>query len=253
MDLRQAIERSCNVYFYTVGNMVGVDRIEKWAKALGLGVKSGIDLPNEVEGIVPSTAWKKARTGERWYAGETISVAIGQGQVTVTPVSQAVMAATMANGGTRYTPHLLLEEDPGTGWRPVAAPAPQSVVRLKPETVTAIHDGLWSVVNGSGTGGRARLEGRDVSGKTGTAQVISIGGGKRAAGRTDMDLRDHGWFVFFAPRDHPQIAGAVFAEHALHGSNAAPIAKHIIATYFAKKEGKPLPVFPVPPPASGGQ
>jgi penicillin-binding protein 2 len=249
VDLRQAIEQSCNVYFYTLGNMVGIDKIQKWASLLGLGVPSGIDLPNEVTGLVPSTAWKKARTGEKWYAGETISVAIGQGQVSVTPVSMAVMISTIANGGTRVTPHLLKAVDKGDGWKPVAGPPPQSVVKLKPETIDAIHQGLWLVVNGAGTGGRARIPDRDVSGKTGTAQVISIGGGKAAAGKTTKDLRDHGWFVFFAPRDHPQIAGVVFAEHAEHGANAAPIAKHAIETFFAKREGKPLP----PPPSPQGE
>ena len=111
-----------------VGNMVAIDRIHKWATLLGLGVKSGIDLPNEVTGIVPSTEWKRGRTGEKWYAGETISVSIGQGQVSVTPVSMAVYMATLANGGTRVTPHLLKAVDDGSGWKPVPAPAPQSQV-----------------------------------------------------------------------------------------------------------------------------
>ena len=102
------------------------------------------------------------------------------------------------------------------------------------------------VVNAAGTGGRGRLEGRDVAGKTGTAQVISLQGGKAAKGRTDKDLRDHGWFVFFAPKDNPVLAGVIFAEHAEHGYLGAPIAKHIIATYYAKQEGQPLPVFPAP-------
>jgi penicillin-binding protein 2 len=112
---------------------------------------------------------------------------------------------------------------------------------LKPETVQALRDGLWLVVNAAGTGARARIAGRDVSGKTGTAQVISLEGARSAAGRSERDLRDHGWFVFFAPRDNPQIAGVVFAEHAEHGSNAAPIARHAIETFFAKQEGLPLP------------
>ena len=107
VDLRQAIAQSCDVYFYTVGNMLGVDRINKWATLLGLGVKSNIDLPNEVQGLVPSTAWKREKMHEKWYAGETISVAIGQGQVSVTPVSMAVYMATLANGGVRVTPHVL--------------------------------------------------------------------------------------------------------------------------------------------------
>ena len=182
VDMRHAIEKSCNVYFYTLGNMLGVDRIEKWAKLLGLGVRSGINLPNEVSGLVPSTAWKLAVRKEKWYAGETISVAIGQGQVTVTPLSLGLMMMTVANGGTRHTPRLVREVDDGSGWKPVQVQGPQSVVRLKPETVSALHDGLWMVVNGQGTGGRARLEGRDVAGKTGTAQVISIEGAKKAAG-----------------------------------------------------------------------
>jgi penicillin-binding protein 2 len=241
VDLRHALEGSCNVYFYTVGNMAGIDRINKWATLLGLGVKSGIDLPNEISGLVPSSEWKQRRFGERWYPGETISVSIGQGAVSVTPVSMAVMMSTLANGGTRVTPHLLRAVDDGSGWKPVPPPAPQSKVTMKPENIQAIRDGLWLVVNGAGTGGRARITGYDVSGKTGTAQVISLEGGRAAAGKTDRDLRDHGWFVFFAPRDNPQIAGVVFAEHAEHGSSAAPIAKHALETFFAKREGRPLP------------
>jgi len=246
VDMRHAIEKSCNVYFYTLGNMLGVDRIHKWATRLGLGVRTGIDLPNEVEGLVPSTEWKRARYGEKWYAGETISVAIGQGQVSVTPVSLAVMMATVANGGTRYVPHTVEAVDQGDGWKPVRPPTPADRFTFKPATVSALHDGLWMVVNAAGTGGRGRIPGRDVSGKTGTAQVISLQGGKAAKGRTDMDLRDHGWFVFFAPRDNPVIAGVIFAEHAEHGYLGAPIAKHIIQTYYAKQEGQPLPEFTLP-------
>jgi penicillin-binding protein 2 len=241
MNLRHALEQSCNVYFYTIGNMVGIDRLHKWATLLGIGVKSGIDLPNEVTGIMPSTEWKRRTKNDKWYPGETISVSIGQGQVSVTPVSMAVMMATLANGGTRVTPHFVKAVFDGGGWKEVPAPAPQSSVAMKPETLKAIRDGLWLVVNGIGTGRRARIPGYDVSGKTGTAQVISLEGGRAAAGRSSRDLRDHGWFVFFAPRDNPQIAGAVFAEHAEHGSSAAPIAKHAMETFFAKREGRPLP------------
>jgi penicillin-binding protein 2 len=241
IDLRHAIEQSCNVYFYTIGNMTGIDRIHKWATLLGLGEMSNIDLPGENQGLVPSPEWKKRKTGEKWYAGETISVSIGQGQVSITPVSMAVYMATIANGGTRVTPHLLKAVDDGRGWKSIPAPAPQSQVELKPAAIGAIRDGLWLVVNGAGTGGRARIAGKDVAGKTGTAQVISLEGGRSAKGKTTRDLRDHGWFVFFAPRDNPQIAGVVFAEHAEHGSSAAPIAKHAMETFFAKRDGTPLP------------
>ena len=242
IDLRHAIEQSCDVYFYTVANMVGIDRINKWATALGLGMLSGIDLPNEVQGLVPSTEWKMRTRHEKWYAGETISVGIGQGQVSVTPVSMAVYMATLANGGTRVTPHLLKAVDDGTGWKPVPAPKPQSTVDINPEKLQAIRDGLWMVVNSAGTGNRAKIAGKDVSGKTGSAQVISNAG--RLAARTNKDLRDNGWFVFFAPRDKPTIAGVVFLEHGIHGPNAARVAHHILDTFFAKQDGRPLP----PPP-----
>jgi len=248
VDLRHAIERSCNVYFYTVGNMVGIDKIHKWATLLGLGEKTGIDLPNEIQGLVPSPEWKRATTKnhEKWYAGETISVSIGQGQVSITPVSEAVYISTLANGGTRVVPHLLKALDDGTGWKSVSPPQPRSQVTLKPETMQAIRDGLWLVVNGAGTGGRARMDGYDISGKTGTAQVISNEGARAAKGRTDKDLRDNGWFVFFAPRDNPQIAGVVFVEHGGHGGvTAAPIARHVLDTFFAKLEHRPLPAPPV--------
>ena len=119
---------------------------------------------------------------------------------------------------------------------------------MKPSTISALHDGLWMVVNAAGTGVRGRVVGRDVSGKTGTAQVISLTGAKIARGK--MDVRDHGWFVFFAPRDNPVLAGVIFAESSEHGYLGAPIAKHVIETYYAKKEGKPLPVLQkLPPPA----
>jgi len=246
IDLRHAIQQSCDVYFYTVANMLGVDRIHKWATALGLGVRSGIDLPNEVQGLVPSTEWKREKMHEKWYAGETISVGIGQGQVSVTPVSMAVYMAALGNGGTRVTPHLLKAVDRGNGWEPAPVPKPQSTVDISPEKLQAVRDGMWMVVNeAGGTGGAARIAGHDVSGKTGTAQVISNQGRAAAAGKTDRNLNDHGWFVFLAPRDNPQIAGVVFLEHGVHGGNAALVVHHILDTFFAKKDGRPLPPKPV--------
>ncbi|MBI4263636.1 MAG: penicillin-binding protein 2 [Acidobacteria bacterium] len=247
VDMRHAIEKSCNVYFYTLGNMLGVDRIHKWADKLGMTGKTGIDLPNEQESIVPSTAWKLERTGERWYPGETISVSIGQGQVSVTPAAMAMMITTIANGGTRVTPHIIRAVDEGGGWRMATPPAVAERVAFRPETLAALHDGLWMAVNAAGTAGRARIPGRDVAGKTGTAQVISIQGRQAARGNTGRDLRDHGWFVFFAPKDTPQLAGVIFGEHNEHGYLGAPIAKHVIETYFAKQEGRPLPVLPPKP------
>jgi penicillin-binding protein 2 len=296
MDVRHALEKSCNVFFYTVGDMMKIDTIHEYAAKLGLVGKTGIDLPGELDSSVPSTEWKaklsnamlqqklaalKARAdltpdalarqsaeatrlaqeNAKWYPGETISVSIGQGAVEVTPLSLATMVATVANGGTLVTPHVLKAVNKGgQGWVPAGAAPPKSTLLIKPENLQAVRDGLWMVVNGAGTAGRARIDGYDISGKTGTAQVISNEGKRAAQGKTDKDLRDHGFFVFFAPRDNPQIAGIVFAEHGEHGSTAAGITRHVLDTYFAKKEGRPLPVLPpkpapaaigAPPPGTG--
>jgi penicillin-binding protein 2 len=166
-----------------------------------------------------------------------------------------MMMATVANGGTLFTPTLIKAIDDGSGWKPTPPAEAKSPVRFRRETLAALHEGLWLVVNGAGTGGRGRIPDRDVAGKTGTAQVISIQGARAAKGRTDKDLRDHGWFVFFAPARTGQpaeIAGVIFAEHAEHGYLGAPIAKFAMETYFAKKEGRPLPEWPkpAPPPAT---
>ncbi len=249
MDVRHALEKSCNTFFYTVGNQLGVDRIHDWSEKLGLATKSGVDLPNEVESIIPSTAWKQQRTGERWYPGETISVSIGQGQVSVTPMSMAVMMASVARG-QRVTPRLVKATSNGGTWEQVQNPVAAAPVTLKADTVSAVHDGLWMAVNGAGTAVRAKIAGRDVAGKTGTAQVISLQGKQRARG-TGKDLRDHGWFVFMVPKDNPELAGVIFAEHSEHGYLAAPIARHIIETYYARKEGRPLPVMPAVPGTPG--
>ena len=245
VDLPRALAQSCNTYFYKLGQELGIDRIHKWATALGLGRSTGIDLPHEVRGLIPSRAWKRATHGERWYAGETISVAIGQGQVAVTPLSMAVMMSSVANGGRVFAPRVLRGTFDGASAWTSDFPAP-SDVQLKPETVAAVHQGLWTAVNGSGTARRARLPGRDVIGKTGTAQVVSLAGRRAAAGKSGQDLRDHGWFVFAAPRDDARIAGVVFAEHGEHGYLAAPIARHVMETFFAKEENRSLPPSPLP-------
>ena len=249
--LEEALEKSCNTYFYTLGTQLDVDQIHKWATALGLGELSRVDLPHEVQGLVPSRQWKQEAVGERWYAGETLSVAIGQGQVSVTPISLAVMMVTVANGGWRITPRLLDAYDEGGGWQPAPLSATASLVRMSPETVETVTRGLWNVVNRQGTGGRARIRGRHVMGKTGTAQVISLEG--LSAAETDRDLRDHGWFVFAAPAGDPRIAGVVFGEHAEHGYLTASVARHVMETFFAKEDGLPPPLLepvPSPPPSA---
>jgi penicillin-binding protein 2 len=252
VNLRRAIEQSCNVYFYNLGERMKIDTIYKYGAALGLVGRTGIDLPNESASLVPSTEWKQRTYNEQWYPGETISVAIGQGAVAVTPIALATMIATVANGGTLVTPHLARAFDAGDGrgWQPVSRPASRARLEIDPANLQAVRDGLWMAVNGGGTARSARVEGRDVSGKTGTAQAnISLRNRALAASR-GMDVRHHGWFVFFAPRDNPQIAGVIFAEHGGASGSATPIARHVLETFFAKRDGLPLPVLPGAP---GGQ
>ena len=183
---------------------------------------------------------------EKWYAGETISVSIGQGAVSVTPVSMAVYMATLANGGTRVTPHLLKAVDDGNGWKPVPPPPPQSKVDVDPDKLQAIRDGLWMVVNGAGTGGTARRSpGYDVSGKTGTAQVIS-NQGKAARGQDRQGpARQRLVRVLRAARQPADRRRRVRSSTACTARNAALVAHHMLDTFFAKKEGRPLP----PPPS----
>ncbi len=172
-------------------------------------------------------------------------MSIGQGQVNVTPISLAVMMMTVANGGTRYTPHVVKAVDEGKGWQPVPAPPPQSTVEDEGLDDRRAARGAVDGRQRRGHGRPGADPGFNVAGKTGTAQVISLQGAKVAKGK--MDVRDHGWFVFFAPHDKPEIAGVIFAEHAEHGYLGAPIAKYAMETYFAKKEGRPLPTLPPKP------
>ncbi|MEX2273207.1 MAG: penicillin-binding protein 2 [Vicinamibacterales bacterium] len=245
VDLRHAIEQSCNVYFYTIGQKLGdkIDIVHKWGERLGLVGKTGIDLPNEVPGFIASSEWaKKTRKDGKWYPGETISVAIGQGAVAVTPMNLAMFAATIANGGTLFKPNLLKEVFDGKEWKSIPRPEPKAKTKMDPEHVKAIREGMWMVVNGAGTGGRARMPGYDVAGKTGTAQAnISLENRARLRGEAARRFRDHGWWIFFAPQAKPEVAGVVFTENSEHGYLSAPIAKHVLETYFAKKEKRPLP------------
>jgi len=237
VKLQDALEQSCDVYFYTVGHQLGIDTLAKYARKLGLGQLTGIQLSGERPGLVPTTRWKLDKKKERWLAGETISASIGQGFNLVTPMQQAQMTATLANGGIRLRPYIVKKVVDSEGHvKKNFDPTIIDKVDADPKNLELIRSALREAVNGKrGTGKAARLKDIVVSGKTGTAQVVRM--------RLDQDInkedvipyqyRDHAWFIAFAPYEKPEIAVAVLVEHGGHGgSAAAPIAKKLIEAYF---------------------
>jgi penicillin-binding protein 2 len=221
--LHDGVKESCDVYFYTIGNKMGINNIAMYAELAGLGKKSGIDLPAEASGTVPSEKWKLRNYRQKWYAGETISVSIGQGALTVSPLQLARAVCGIAVGGTWHHPHVTMDA------RKTEKP---DEWKLNPENVKAVVDGMYGVVNeGGGTGGRAWLPNVEVCGKTGTAQLASNDLLKTAGN----DMKDNAWFVAFAPRVNPEIAVAVLFESGLHGALSAPVAKDVLKAYFDKK------------------
>jgi penicillin-binding protein 2 len=236
VDLHAGIVRSCDVFFYTLGNKLGIDAISEYAQLAGIGKKTGIDLPNEAEGLMPSTKWKLRTQRQKWYAGETISVAIGQGAVTTTPLQLAAAIGGIVSGGVWHKPHFVKS----------AASAEPRRADLKPENVAAIVSGMYGVVNEGGTAALSRIEGIEFSGKTGSAQRVS--NDLRKSGKLDADdTKDNGWFVGFAPRQNPEIVVAALLEGGEHGSLAAPVARDIVKAYFDKKIRVTQKTLQVPP------
>jgi len=233
----EAIKKSCNVYFYHLGKDMGIQIISEWAHKLGFGQPTGIDLAHEESGTVPDDAWKRRTRNEQWYPGETISVSIGQGALEVTPIQMAVFASVIGNGGTFYRPHLLISREVRGGVEEATKP-PEVLgkVNLKPSTLQVVKEAMWEVVNQGGTGTKAAIPGKDVCGKTGTAQVVKASAGVKSEKLAEA-IRDNAWFVGFAPRDHPRIAFAVFVERGGHGGEAAaPIAQTVMLKFFEKQE-----------------
>jgi penicillin-binding protein 2 len=228
VDLHKAIVQSCDVYFYHVGQRLGVDRIARYARAFGLNQKTGIALDHEKAGLVPDSGWKKSQFRQPWFPGETLSVAIGQGYLVVTPIQMAVMMAAVANGGTLYRPWYVRRVETHDGIE-IRRYQPEVLggLPIQKSTLEILHRALGDVVeSGVGTGGAARVEGVRVAGKTGTAQVIQGRG-------QSYQTRDHAWFVAFAPLEKPEVALAVVVEHGGHGGTAAaPVAREILKEYF---------------------
>jgi len=227
VSFHKAMVESCDVYFYEAGKRAGIDKIAEYAKKLGLGSETGLPLVKERTGLIPDTQWKYEKKKQQWYLGETFNSAIGQGYVSVTPMQMAQLMSAVANGGSIYKPTIVKLE---------TMPSPLKNADIKPEILELVKKGLFGVVNeGGGTGGAARSSIVTVGGKTGTAQVVSI---RKSSNLLPEKLRDHAWFVAFAPVEKPEIALCAFVEHGGHGGGAAaPIAKRAIEAYFKNKEG----------------
>ncbi len=235
VNLKGAMRESCDVYFYILGERLGIDRIARYARMFGLGEAMGCGLENEKNGFVPTAEWKEKKFGKKWFKGETLPVSIGQGYLLMTPIQLAAMTAGVATNGKIYRPHLvkkILDRDGKT----VKEFLPEVLrsVDLKTEHFQAVKDGLLAVVNEPrGTGAAARLYEVKVAGKTGTSQVVKM---KDSKGPVAYEHRDHALFVAFAPYDKPEVAVAVVVEHGEHGGGAAaPVAGQILRRYF---EGK---------------
>ena len=221
--MRRGIAQSCDVYFYNVGNRTGIDKLSWYAHEFGLGRRTGIDLPHEGEGVVPSPQWKMRTFRQKWYVGETISVSIGQGALTVTPLQLARAIAGITQNGVWYTPHLR---------RADTGKVPTHSLKLDPQHIEDVIGGMYAVVNEGGTGLRARIPGLEVCGKTGTAQLAS---NAYLKGNRSHSMKDNAWFVGFAPRQAPEIVVAALFENGEEGPLAAPIVRDVLKAYFDKK------------------
>ena len=232
VNLRRAIVESCDVYFYQLGNAIGIHNIAKYAALLGLGTKTGIELDEEKRGLLPTPEWKIKRYGTKWQRGETINTAIGQGYVLTTPLQIAAAFCGIANGSFIPKPRLVLKVKEGTETISFP-PAKKNLLTVTPQTISFIKDAIAGVVNDPrGTGGRARIDGITVAGKTGTAQVVSLQSSP-APGSAPSATNDHAWFVAMAPVENPRIVVAVFIENGGHGgSAAAPVAKEVIKSFL---------------------
>jgi penicillin-binding protein 2 len=224
--LHKAIVHSCDVFFYNVGKELGIDRISYYAMQLGLGRRTGIDLPSEETGFIPSEEWKQRVYHQKWYAGETISVAIGQGAVVTTPLQLARTIGGIAMGGVFKQPHLLMTNQP----------VPEVDFPLQENSTEQVTQGMYGVVNEGGTAGAVKLTGVELCGKTGSAQVIS-NEGKARVGKSSEN-KDNGWFVGYAPRRNPEIIVSVLLQGGEHGNLAAPVARAVIKAYYDKRTGQ---------------
>lgn len=243
VDLHRAMVESCDVYYYEMGNRLGVDTIAKFSNLFGLGQPTGISLPSEKGGLIPSTEWKKRVRKEPWYPGETLSVAIGQGYVSATPLQLTTMTAAVAGDGVWYTPQLVKKAVNHKSGATELFPRPEGRrLPISAGTLKVLRSAMAGVVSeprGTAAGSRSKLV--SMAGKTGTAQVIGMKPGiQKQEGEESKEFEDHAWFVAFAPVENPQIAVTVLVENGGHGgSAAAPLARKVIESYLVPSESAP--------------
>jgi penicillin-binding protein 2 len=235
VDIRNALPYSCDTYYYTLANKLGIDRIAAYGHSVGMGMKTGIDLPEEQAGILPSEQWKLKTQHDKWYAGETISVGIGQGATEATPLQLARALSGIASGGLLVRPHVLLPgQVPASEQSAIDQTYPGSGVARIPLTAEnweTITDDMANVLSPIGTAAEAHLQGVDFAGKTGTADVVS----GRKKGSTDKSTLPNAWFVGMTPRRNPDIVVAVLWEHGYWGNNSAKLAAQVITAYVDKQ------------------
>jgi penicillin-binding protein 2 len=241
-DLSKAIYQSCDVFFYTLAEKLGIERIAKYAMAFGLGQKTGVDLPQEVSGVMPSEEWKIRNFKQKWYAGETISVGIGQGAVAATPIQLARAIGAIASGGLMVRPHVTDPRDLPPGIVPASNVPDQIRIPIDPGNWETITDAMAGVVNPGGTAALSHLQGIDFAGKTGSAQTISntLKAKMGAAGKANF--KDNGWFAGVEPRRNPEIVVCALLEEGEHGYLAARTAAQVIKAYVEKKNRQPVKV-----------
>jgi len=243
VDMYKSIVVSCDTYYYVLANDLGIDSISRFMAQLGFGARTGIDIVGESSGVLPSQDWKMRRFRQKWFAGETISVGIGQGYNSYTPLQLARAIATIANNGVAFRPHIVnYVEDIRTRERTLIEPKPQGTLDVKPEHLAVIQQALVGV-NKEGTGARAFAGVEYTSaGKTGTAQVIAIKQGEKyVESRVQERHRDHALFIAYAPAEQPKIALAVVVENAGFGArSAAPITRKVFDYYLLGKVPEPV-------------
>ena len=240
VDLTKAIYQSCDVFFYTLAEKLGIDRISKYATAMGLGQKTGIDLPQEVSGVMPSEEWKIRNFKQKWYAGETISVGIGQGAVATTPVQLMRAIGAISTGGRMVVPHVASPTGLPAEYLETHHYTDVTNIAIDPDGFNLITDAMARVLLPEGTAPSAHVPGVDIAGKTGSAQVVSLA--VRAKHASNEALNQNGWFVGFTPRRNPEIIVAVLFEGGEHGKLAARLATQVIKAYVDKQRRPPTKV-----------